>query len=984
MTRADFSSLGSRRTEDENISGLNIVDLIDTLPDSHKPLVRLMMRNSQGISPKEAAASLGEEEDIIRTLLYDWVQQGYVQEITGVGESRYKILLAPKQGSTFVKTALQSFAPGKPLVLIANPSGDYALRSGETFVLSVTVSNQGNQSALIDVFVDDGGTQTLSQWCIGNIRERLALGSNSSSEVVFEFQVPVDAMPGPYNYLIVVDAPQHYPEDTPIRHAGQLQVLLPVQDAVGANDPTFAIEPITTSLAPAALKPGELLQVTVGVHNRSDRVDRFRLTCPDLQANWFTVRYPEGLDVPGLVTQTDGLALNPGAKGQILLFLNPPLGADAGSYTPSVRLYSANNPNLVMLDVVYLQILPVYLLNVELHTILGKVRRLPGLFELRLINMGNTSREILLKAYSTDEEELCSYTLDTALRILPRETVSLNLRVKPTKWWRRPLYGGGQLINFCVEIEDLQQLPLSPDPPKGILLWEPRPWWQFLLLVLTTLGSIAAIAFLIWWFFFKPPAPPKVVEFTSDANFYEETNGDFIRLNWQIRNPRQIEAIKIANQSADGTVTSEPRTYNFSQGIPKELKEFCNIRPIAQVLVCNHVRTDARKAGNYVFELQIFSKKDKDAASDSRKTQTIRILPLPLPKVVEFYSTKPVYEEVTTDGNNNLSGDKKASGTTNNLTANPAANNPATILLNWKVINPEQLKELKLIGRTPDGTVTSPLKTYNFSQGIPNELKNFCTVQDGLICRNVATDARKAGDYVFELTVVTQKEQGENVISKKTDTIKIQNLQPKIVFFKINNQNVLPKYVLPLNKNLVKFFVISWKVEGSKDIKVELLPAPGTVPLQGSIPYPLSQKPTQETITLKVTSASGQQVERSVTIDIFEPPKAVSSPKPVVPNSPTARSNPPFLRPGSPVLTPASPILPPAPPVSSQTPAGATGAQSPAPGGTQSPAPGGAQSPAPGGTQSPTPGGTPPANPNSPSLSDPGSLSPSELPPQPN
>jgi hypothetical protein len=41
------------------------------------------------------------------------------------------------------------------------------------------------------------------------------------------------------------------------------------------------------------------------------------------------------------------------------------------------------------------------------------------------------------------------------------------LEVKPNKWWRRPFYGGGLLINFGVELEDVQQLPLPQDMPRG-------------------------------------------------------------------------------------------------------------------------------------------------------------------------------------------------------------------------------------------------------------------------------------------------------------------------------------------------------------------------------------------------------------------------------------------------------------------------------------------------------------------------------------
>jgi hypothetical protein len=167
------------------------------------------------------------------------------------------------------------------------------------------------------------------------------------------------------------------------------------------------------------------------VNNRSDRVDRFWLTVPDLEETWFTVRYPESLEQVGLVVAGDGLDLNPGAKGEITLLLNPPLQARAGSYFPTLRVQSANNPDLMLLDIVYLQVLPTYLLSVELRTLIGKVRRMAGLFEVRLTNQGNTVREVIIRAITLEEEELCSYTLEpTQVQILPGSTANACLRGK--------------------------------------------------------------------------------------------------------------------------------------------------------------------------------------------------------------------------------------------------------------------------------------------------------------------------------------------------------------------------------------------------------------------------------------------------------------------------------------------------------------------------------------------------------------------------
>ncbi len=992
--RSDLSSLGTQPS-DERVRGLRPSDLID-LPGQERKIAQWMMSHSAEVSLSEVAANTKQDEGDALINLYELIERGYVQEIEVAGEPHYKIRLAPKEGIQLLPDAIQqALAPGSPLAVIPNPSGDHVVTAGSSFDLCVTVSNKGNQSALIDIFIDEV-SPALRQWC-DSPSDRLALGPKSSSEVIFQFQIPPQALPAIYNYFLVVDAPQHYPEDTPIRYSQRLQILPPIEEAVRVSDPTFTVVPATGSNSPAILQPGQVLQVTVGVHNRSDRVDSFWLTCPDLPENWFSVRYPEGLQEPGLVTTTDGLDLNPGAKGEILLLLNPPLNALAGSYFPTLRVQSANNPDLVLLDVVYLQVLPVYLLTVELRTLLGKVRRIAGLFEVRLNNAGNTVREIVLRARSLDEEELCTYTFvdeeraarqgeepqsathnsitaisqtvrSTALvsefvgkaqiaprkdapletqnsywvRILPGTTATVPLQVKPNKWWRRPVFGGGRLINVGVELEDPQQLPLSNDLAQGTLVWEPRPWWQFLLLLLTGVCTVAAIAFLIWLLFFKPPAPPKIIEFNSENPSYKETDGDFIRLKWQIRNTDQIEQLKITGQSPDGTASVQPISYNFSRGIPNELKQFCRMQ---RVLICKNVLTEARQAGDYVFQLQVFSKKAKDVASDTAKTNTIKIQPIAPPKILEFSSTKPSYEVVKKD----------------------------KIFLNWKLTNPDQIKELKLIGRAPDESVNSPLKRFDFSKDIAKGLKKYCTINDILTCTNVPTDAIQAGDYTFELTVIPKKGQGEPSDSKKTNPIKIKSKPPQILLFQINGKEALPKYLVQIDKEKPPVILsLSWRVEGDKDTKVELLPAPGVVPLQGAIPYPLAQKPGSETITLQVTNTAGEKIMRSFTLETIEvPPPPVPSPRPDAKASPL------------PNIVPASPVLPPPPPVPPPPSPGTAASPSPSPTGSPSPSPTGSPSPSPTGSPSPSPTGSPlPSSTGSPSPSDPDSLSPSELPPR--
>jgi len=838
------------RGKDKKGAALRPSDLID-LPESQQKIAQWLMSNAVPSSLWEIAENTNLEQGNTLIDIDELMQRGYVEEIEIAGESRYRIRLASREGIKVPETIVQALTPGKPLSAILNPSGEHSVKSGESFDLRVTITNKGYQSALIEVKIDE--LTQIRDWC-ESPEERLALGANSISEVIFQFHVPPETLPGTYHYLLVIDAPQHYPEDTPIRYAQKLQVFPAIEEAVTVADPTFILLPVTTSVQPAVLQPGQILQLSIRVNNRSDKVDRFWLTCPDLEPNWFTVRYPEGVQERGLVLAGNGLDLNPDESGEITVLLNPPLNALAGNYFPTIRLHSANNPNLILLDVFYLEVLPVYVINVELRTLVGKVRRMAGLYEVRLNNLGNTPRQIILQAIILDEdEELCIFTFPeselitgeeinapprpwfaflpfvsppvtnpearTLVRISPSEVATIPLEVKPNKWFRRPWFGGGLLINFGVELEDVQQLPITNNLPQGTLIWQPRPWWQLLLVILTTLGSLAALAFLIWWFFFRPPAQPKIADFASVSPVYKEANNDFIRLNWQIRNPNQISAIAVTGTSVDGSAVGESKTYNFSQGIPNELKYFCAIRT---QLVCQNVLTNARQPGDYVFELKVFSKKAKDAVVDTVKTNPIKIQPVESPKIVEFFSSRPTYEEATF-----VTPDKIPTLGTLPPPKTQTTTLETGILLNWKIANPEQLKEIRLIGRSPDGSVTSPLRLYAFNQGIPENLKPFCRFDPALRCTNIPTGTRKPGDYIFELSTIPKKGEGLPSSTLKTDPIKIQPIElPKIVEF----SSAQPSY-------LETSIILNWKIANPEQLKeIRLI---GRSP-DGSVTSPLT------------------------------------------------------------------------------------------------------------------------------------------------
>lgn len=940
------------------------------LPDSQQALINWLVQE-QSASLLDIAAYLEQDIDATKALMQLLIEQGFVQEISSGLASSATELTRQRRSAIDEDRDPSEPVTVKPLAVIISPSGDHSATAGSSFEVSVTVFNRGNHSALIDVFIDETA-HTLRQWCTSP-SERVALGAGQSSEVIFQFQIPPQVLPAIYTYQVVIDAPDHYPEDTPIQFTKRLQVTPLFETGVQVNDPTFTLAPLSSSAQPVGLQPGATLAVKVQVHNRSDRVDRFRLTCPDLERSWFMIRYPEGVEVPGLISSGDGLRLNPGGKGEILLYLTPPIDAPAGIYSPTIRLFSANKPELNLLDVVYIQVSPIHLLNAELKTLISKVRRQAGVYQVRLFNTGNTRRNLLLRARSLDEEDarlftyswidrsgqvvrlpasttspgptthpeatLTETTIERSLppalplQVAPKHTVDIGLHVKPVQWWRRPFFGSGRTSNFVVVVEDVQELPLPAEPLQGTLIWKARPWWQFLLVLLTGLSAIALLGFAVWWVFFRPMTPPKILSFVPVSTNYQEAEGKPVRLSWQISNLKRIGKLEILGRSREeGTVLSQPEVYDFSQGIPKQLDELCTVS--RAVLNCQNVPTEAHKAGNYVFELSVFPQGAGAAqrqALATAKTDPVKISPIAQPKITQFTgivmpnvaltgSVRTVLQEQDPTGNEQL-GDRA------NL-----------FFLNWRISQPKQLKELRLVGRDPDGAVTSKAQRYDLSQGLPDSLQLFCeSAGKELICRNVPVRVMKPGDYVFELAVLPKQGDGKPSDTQKTDTLKLAPKAPKILSLRINGQEALPKYLVPTKQGkTVKVVQLEWKVEPGEDMKVELLPAPGTVALTGTMDYPLVQQPGMVTITLQVTNAAGKQVRRSIELQVFDPKASNPAPVPMInlPNlSPAKPSAMPAPAPlpqvfAPPVVTPAptlpqSPTLTPPPPPS-QSPTSST------------------------------------------------------------
>ncbi|MEH1822337.1 MAG: hypothetical protein V7L31_25215 [Nostoc sp.] len=758
-----------------------------------------------------------------------------------------------------------------PLQVVINPPGIQFGMPGDTIELYIVVINRGDQSAVIDLyFVFDEVFQNLTGWSTSP-RESLALASGQNSdEVKFEFEIAANALPGTYDYTLVVDSPLHYPQDTPITFPNQIKVLLKEQTAIRVNDPTFSLRPNTNPNKPLIFNPSEPLQVEVIVDNRSYLVDRFRLSCPDLDDDWFTINYPAtGFEGTGLVSDVTALELNPGTQGQIFLKFHPPGDTLAGSYSPTIRLYSENSPDLVLLDLVYIQIPTNYHLDIELHTILAQVSRSLGKYELSLANRGNIIRELILNLKSRDEEELYTYKFEpTEIRLLPNRSAVANLTVKPRPWWRRPWFGAGLAINFQLDIKDQQSLPLPNTLPQGTLVWKPRPLWQFILLILVVLGLLGGIGFLIWRIL--NPDPLRLENFS--ANDSQITEGDEVALKWDIHNYQQLQKLVL---TAKGSQPIQPITYDFSNGIPETLgKGNANEIPPCQVqdkqhLICSNVKTGVKTKGNYTFELQAFYRNGIQLFSPKNQiasqTTQIEIAEKQIAEVLSFQTDKPLY----TKGQN--------------------------ILLSWTIARPLLLGQIQIAGNADDGTLYSEPITYKFNQGnlADPKLQKLCTQQNQqLRCINIPLLAYKAGKYAFEIKAFPNNGSQKTSLKKTESKIEILPKPFKIVFFRINGSEQ-PNLVL----NEGESATLSWRVEG-ENIQVKLLPYGNDVPAVGSMKLPVNQAfPPQIGLLVNDISGKQQPQQRGFAITVIKKvePTPIPSINPIPPTLPP--SNNPFKTP---------------------------------------------------------------------------------------
>jgi hypothetical protein len=755
----------------------------------------------------------------------------------------------------------------QPLTVVLTAGDREIVGPGKSHVLGVTVSNQGGLDAIVHLTVEPRSPQ-IQQWC-ANSEQRLALSPGDSGEAIFKFDIAEDAVAGIYEYDLIVDASQFYENLSPERYARrQLEVLPPDRDKQALQSLTFWLDQQTSPIEPRSLQAGEVIYTEITVENRTSRVDRLRLRCDGLPTDWkVKIEYPKKQSGTGLIRVADSLGLNPGDQDKIKVTIASPTTTLAGTYVPTFRLLSENNPTLGLLDLLYLKIAPIYMLQGQLQTLNSQVKTDNAKFAVELANFGNTYRNIQLQFQDQSPTGSCQYKLaKQEIRLEPKSKTTIALSGKPLQWWKRPWFGPGQIYNFQVQLQDQQQIaPVNPNLLPGYMTWMPRPWWQLLLASLLGLGMIGGSIWLIWWNFFRPPVMPKIISFTPEDTRYAAANNDIAQVGWEVQDSDRIQTIKLTGYSPEGEIISGPLVFNFQNGkLPGTLASACVEEK--KRLTCRNVKTDARRAGQYSFELALIPKHNPTPIVQQIKNVTIA--PNPVAKVKELTTAQPILRE-----RGNLPKDLAASA--------PEAVSPKGIPLSWQIENPEDIRELHLIGRDEKNNVIGDMRyeviVRDRTLELPPDLEGKCKLTpaqptSSLVCTNIATGLAQVGQYRFELMAISRQDIDTPAKPVQTDVVQIQPLPFYINNLKVNGQDAAAFYRVPLLLGAPAPVVqLSWDVRGGTTTQVELLPSPGQVEEKGAINLPLNQQYGQQIITLQVKDLKGKPTARSITFEIFNP-----------------------------------------------------------------------------------------------------------------
>ncbi|MEL6939303.1 MAG: hypothetical protein AAFO84_08940 [Cyanobacteria bacterium J06598_1] len=785
----------------------------------------------------------------------------------------------------------------------------------------ITLQNRGMQVAEVELWLApiDLRSEPVKKWSRLSYRgAELILQPQSKLDITLLITVPSEAEAGFYSYEVCAKSPQ-YP-NSEVRKSQQLHVMGEDVSGLLRQDPHFELTPSTTPSEPYTLAVGETLKVRATVENRSRRTDRYFLALLDVPTDWFSVEYPESnIDLPGLITRTDGLQLNPGEMGEITLSIHPPSTTPAGQYFPTVQLSGSNRDEIVLLEVVYLSIPIDDSLLLSLTPERHRIPPMRATFETSISNVGNIHRHLSIRA--EDEAGAFAFTLTPSeLELPPNRRARVIVEAKPKRWLSRLCHRHPKVVPFEIAVDNVVDVIVDEDDqinslilpnlpkalPKGTLDWQAyRQWLFWLVLILGVLGVVSCLSWLFWYFLiWRPNLRPSVVLLSTTSDSFQELGAKSMSLNWDVTNPSKVGSLQLSWEGEQDPVlysleqSSLPKTRSEAQTVsillPAELSSRCTltetvdqssgvlIGPLLrlhrkrttgsenlQVLRCREVPPAGfeQVEGEYEFMLKVFSQENGRGLKDVERLDKVKVAPSAPPTATELVPGSTFYRRES----NGLLQPMAVDDVVNVDSAVASSAPVPDVPLSWTVTNAKKIKALRLGSVTNDATQNLQERTFDFSNGVPAQLDPYCRLSENVLsCAEVPTGASELGYYNFYLQTISTDEQansrGEETVMNAVE-VAIAPPLPEILSFTHNGASAAssPKRILQLKPNQPPVNItLSWTVDNA--VQVELLPAPGVVSFN-SISYPVTANAGTETVTLQAMNEAGDVVSQSIVIE---------------------------------------------------------------------------------------------------------------------
>ena len=400
---------------------------------------------------------------------------------------------------------------------------------------------------------------------------------------------------------------------------------------------------------------------------------------------------------------------------------------------------------------------------------------------------------------------------------------------------------------------------------------------------------------------------------------YSVQESEQVELSWEQKNFDRLDRVRVVRKSEKG----ETKTYVYTRDELDGLNCFGQAsEPSAeagspnpsgqaerekQPYDCRLRLRESLPPDTYTFEVEVFSTLDPDRASDIKTAK--ETITLDEPRILSFASAKPNYQAPD-----------------------------ETVLFNWAIENPQQVRSLVLKIMASDGSNRQEFRRYEFGdfrkQNFSSGSLGACQVTgEGakliLQCQGIEADPLEIGTYKFELSVVPRAKT-DREIAKQSDAVTIEPERvasvrlgggggegagssgsgsgggagaggvsvgrPKDVLFlednttfSVNGKPVTSdggSFLFAVNPGGNPEIVeLKWNVntEG-RDVKIALLPLLEEVEPTGNFLLPLPEAGVQYTVSLQIANELGEIETRTAVIQTHAAQAPID---PVAPIDPT-------------------------------------------------------------------------------------------------